>query len=839
MPELNQRRLLHSFRNILLLEKQRNYDDEAVTTGLDDFLARWRLQLETLLSTPDNSNSLLDRPYSRMTSVRRAKWVETCLKILDSSPLRPSSSTDAGLDRVTLKRHQPRRTPVTHGEKPSQPPPKAPPPPPDPKALLKPVTNLRGVDAKTAEKLARLDVHTIRDLLYHFPRYHKLYSRRTKIASLKVGEDATVFATVRDARQARLGAKRLAATRAVVSDDTGSLSVVWFNQTFLARQLRGNRKVALSGKVDTYGGALVMENPEYDLVTNGNPLINTARLLPVHRLTKNLYPRTLRRIVWNALHQWSPSLREFLPEDTLRRLHLPSLPKAVVTAHFPETLDSYEKARSRLAFDELLLLQISVLQRRRQWKDAARGTAIDDAGPAVQKFLNSLPFTLTGAQERCLNETLANMAEGSPSMNRLLQGEVGSGKTVVALGALLAVASMRLQGTIMVPTEVLAEQHFKTASELMGRLHNPVLEENYVSASLDPRSPPISVGLVTGSTRKSLRDKLQQLAAGGQLDIIIGTHTLIQNTTHIPRLALSVVDEQHRFGVMQRAALRGKGETTPHVLIMSATPIPRTLALTLYGDLDISTIDEMPPGRTPIVTRHVEPHNRNPAYDHLRKQVKMGRQAFIIFPLIEESELTEAKAAAQEYERLSQQIFPDLRVGLLHGRMPARQKDAVMTAFHNRELDILVSTPVVEVGIDVPNATVMMVESADRFGLAQLHQFRGRVGRGPHKSYCLLLAESPSDNARERLEAIEKYNDGFKLAEVDLQLRGPGDLFGTRQSGMPTLKMARLSDKDVLINARNEAARILHRDPNLTDPEHQPLVDELSRFQTPATAEVA
>ena len=582
-----------------------------------------------------------------------------------------------------------------------------------------------------------------------------------------------------------------------------------------------------------------MESPEYDVINNGLPLIHTARLLPVHRLTRNLHPRTFRRIIWSALLRWSPSIQEFLPPDTLDRLPLMPLPKAVVHAHFPKSPDDYEEARSRLAFDELLLLQISVLQRRRQWKDAAQGKPIDASGPAVQSFLDGLPFTLTGAQQRCLQETLADMAEGSPSMNRLLQGEVGSGKTVVAVAALLAVAAMGLQGTIMVPTEVLAEQHFNTVCQLMSRLHNPIQEENLMTASLDSESPPISVGLVTGSTRKSLRADLQQRASDGNLDVIIGTHTLIQQTMQIPNLALSVVDEQHRFGVMQRAALRGKGRTTPHVLIMSATPIPRTLALTLYGDLDISTIDEMPPGRTPIVTRQVPPDKRTLAYDFVRGQVRKGRQAFIIFPLIEESELTEAKAAAQEYERLSRHVFPDLRVGLLHGRLPARQKDAVMTAFHNRDLDILVSTPVVEVGIDVPNASVMMVESADRFGLAQLHQFRGRVGRGPYKSFCLLLAEDPSDYARQRLEAIEKYNDGFKLAEVDLQLRGPGDLFGTRQSGLPTLKMARLSDRDVLINARNEAARILHRDPNLTHPDHQPLANELNRYQTPATAEVA
>ena len=831
---------LNAFRNILQLEHERGFDNKAVTTGLDEFLARWNPQLRAYLSNTDDANNLLARPYSRMTPNQRAKWVETCMRLFDSSPLHPSPLMGEGLDGGAPL-PKPKRAPSPPVNRPFVP--KIPlpesSPPPDPDVLHSPVTNLKGVDAKTAEKLARLHVHTVGDLLYHFPRYHREYSRRTKISRLKPGEDTTVFATVSQASRAMLGHKGRAATRALVSDSTGDLNVVWFNQPYLAKQFRPGRRIALSGRVGTFGGVPVMENPEYDLVYEGSPLINTVRPLPVHPLTRDLYPRSFRRIIWDALWRCAPSVQEFLPPDTITRLRPMPLPEAVIRAHFPESNEIYEEARRRLAFDELLLLQISVLQRRRQWKDAARGAPIDDAGNAVQTFLNSLPFTLTGAQQRCLDEILADMAEGVPSMNRLLQGEVGSGKTVVAVAALLAVAAMGLQGTIMVPTEVLAEQHFNTACQLMGRLHNPVQEENLVSASIDPQSSPISIGLVTGSTRKSLRNALQQRAADGDLDIIIGTHTLIQQTMQIPNLALSVVDEQHRFGVMQRAALRGKSNATPHVLIMSATPIPRTLALTLYGDLDISTIDEMPPGRTPIVTRHVEPHNRNDAYEWVRGQVTEGRQAFIIFPLIEESELTEAKAAAQEYERLSQHIFPDLRVGLLHGRLPSRQKDAVMTAFHNRDLDILVSTPVVEVGIDVPNATVMMVESADRFGLAQLHQFRGRVGRGPHKSYCLLLAEDPSDYAAQRLEAIEKHNDGFKLAEIDLQLRGPGDLFGTRQSGLPTLKMARLADRDVLINARNEAARILHRDPHLTQPDHQLLADELSRFQTPATAEVA
>ena len=834
MAARSEDRLLDTFRNILRLEQERKYANKAVYGGLDAFIKQWRTQLHAHLSEAADANSnananpatdpdigadnLLTSPYSAMSPQKRALWVKACLDRIGPTPGAASPP--------------PQKPPAASNPDAQEPP--RPKPSPTPEFLQKPVTSLRGVDTKTAEKLARLDVETVGDLLRHFPRYHKDYSRRAQIGDLKVGQDATVIATIRSAARAKLGRRNQPATRAVVGDGTGVLSITWFGNVYLARQLKAGQKIALSGKIDSFGGALTMDSPEYEIIREGIPLIHTGRLLPVHALTRDLYARGLRRIIWNALKDCAPAIQEFLPEETLGSVGLMPLPKAVFNAHFPDSADAYEEARSRLAFDELLLMQISVLQRRRQWRDAAQGSSITGASDAVEAFLQSLPFTLTGAQRRCVDETLADMAEGAPAMNRLLQGEVGSGKTVVAFAALLAVAAMGYQGTIMAPTEVLADQHFSTAVQLMGRLHNPVKEENVVSASIGPGDPPITVAIITGSTRRALRDVIQQQAANGEIDIIIGTHTLIQETMKVPKLALSVVDEQHRFGVMQRAALRGKGDASPHVLIMSATPIPRTLALTLYGDLDISTIDEMPPGRTPIVTRQVPPGKREAAYEFLRGQVLKGRQAFVIFPLIEESELTEAKAAAQEYERLSRQVFPDLRVGILHGRMAARKKDEVMTSFHNHHLDILVSTPVVEVGIDVPNASVMMVESADRFGLSQLHQFRGRVGRGRHKSFCLLLAEDPSDNARERLEAIEKYSDGFKLAEVDLQLRGPGDLFGTRQSGMPTLKMARLADKDILISARNEAARILHRDPQLSEPRHQGLARELGRFQTPA-----
>ena len=416
-------------------------------------------------------------------------------------------------------------------------------------------------------------------------------------------------------------------------------------------------------------------------------------------------------------------------------------------------------------------------------------------------------------------------------MNRLLQGEVGSGKTVVALTALLSAAAAGYQGALMAPTEVLAEQHFRSTSRLLKGMQRQVEEDNLISVYLDGLERPVSVGLLTGSVRASVKRLLTSMAADGTLDLIIGTQALIQNGVSIPNLALAVADEQHRFGVMQRSALRLRGGENPHTLIMSATPIPRTLSLTMYGDLDISTLDELPAGRQQIRTRWVSQGHRAEAYQFVRDQVAEGRQAFIVCPLIDESVSIEARAATEEYERLSGEVFPDLRVGLLHGRMHSRDKDRILRTFGDGGLDVLVTTAVVEVGIDVPNATIMLIEGAERFGLAQLHQFRGRVGRGEHRSYCLLLSsETQTMSARERLSALERTHDGFQLAEIDLQLRGPGDFFGTRQSGLPALRMAQFSDRGLLESARELATRIADEDPELVAPEHAALAAQVARF---------
>ncbi|MBI4282254.1 MAG: ATP-dependent DNA helicase RecG, partial [Chloroflexi bacterium] len=452
-------------------------------------------------------------------------------------------------------------------------------------------------------------------------------------------------------------------------------------------------------------------------------------------------------------------------------------------------------------------------------------------------FFSRLPFALTRAQEKALGEILGDMEKERP-MSRLLQGDVGSGKTAVAFAALLSAIAGGYQGAFMAPTEILAQQHFNTISLLLEGLPRPASRGNWFTFNLAPFPRPLSVGILIGSHSSKQKREIQAMMAQGALDMVVGTHALLQQGVELPRLALAVVDEQHRFGVMQRASLRQKGER-PHLLVMSATPIPRSLALTLYGDLDISVLDELPPGRQTIRTRKVPPERRRDAYDFLRREVTQGRQAFVVCPLIEESEVLQTRAATTEFDHLSTEVFPELSLGLLHGRMPFKEKEEVMARFQRGDLDILVSTPVVEVGIDNPNATVILIEGADRFGLAQLHQFRGRVGRGKYPSYCLLLSDNPSAEAKERLEVMEQVSDGFAVAEADLQFRGPGDYFGTRQSGLPDLRMARLSDQDILALARQEATVLLKEDPNLSLPQHQLLAQNLANFASSPQGEMS
>ncbi len=687
-----------------------------------------------------------------------------------------------------------------------------PPEPPKGVGLDSPVTRMPGIKGAIAHKLERLGVRTIRDMLYLFPRRYDDFSALKTIHELVYGEEVTLVGTVWQVKN-RTTQRGITLTEAILSDATGTMQVTWFNQPYLARQLTPGRQIVVSGKVDAYLGRLVFQSPQWEPLDRD--LIHTARIVPVYPLTEGLSATWLRKQMWRLVEMWATRVPDPLPAAIRERQQLYDLPTALAQIHFPSDQDSLRQARRRLAFNEFLLIQLGVLRQRREWnRQPGRPLAVDQA--LLQRFLDHLPYKLTGAQQRALDEILRDLQQTRP-MGRLLQGDVGSGKTVVAAAALLMTVANGYQAVLMAPTEILAEQHYKT---LVGLLD----ANQHGGEQTAPR-----IGLLVGKLKGAEKAAMQEAIAAGQIDIVVGTHAVIQEGVNFANLGLAIIDEQHRFGVAQRAAIRQKG-FAPHVLVMTATPIPRTLALTVYGDLDLSIIDEMPPGRQAIKTRCLTSRERERAYQFVRSQVAQGRQAFIICPLIEESEKIEAKAATAEYERLQKEVFPTLKLGLLHGKLPPDEKEAVMSAFYQGDLHILVSTSVVEVGIDVPNATVMVVEGANRFGLAQLHQFRGRVGRGEHQSYCLLLADNASAEAEARLQALERTQDGFALAEEDLKLRGPGEFFGTRQSGLPDLKVAKLSDVHVLEQARAEAAELFRQDPDLSRPEHAALAMQVREF---------
>ena len=855
--------------NILRLEESRGFEDRAVVGGLDKFVRQWSAAMKESSVDPALIVHLDKKPYAKMAKGERRRWFQRWnIYLKDYSPQNePPRNEQAKTQPIPIKKNT--ATPSTRSTKPD-PPPKTAISEPNSKPktakakptaagqtvksnangkksptglqLDVPVNRLRGVDTKLSAKLARLDVSTIRDLLYLFPRRHQDYSNYTKISKLVPDEECTVIANVWEvqALSGGRGGKRKDTT-AVLGDETGNLKVIWFGQRYLAQTLKPNSRIAVSGKPSVFRGQLVLLSPDYEVLDNEQTPIHTGRMVPIYPLTEGLSGRNLRRFTWQALQEWLSGIEELLPSEILARSGGMPLQQAILQAHFPDTPELWEQARNRLAFDELFTLQLAVLGRRKHRNQDVTGVAIETQHQVLEDFLSSLPFKFTNAQNRCVRDIMTDMERGTPPMNRLLQGEVGSGKTVVALAALLMVVAQGHQGAIMVPTEVLAEQHFHTVSRLLGGSSDEAKDEaksDYlVTVNLESIGRQVSVGLLTGSTRAARKRELTEMAASGTLDLMIGTHALIQSSVSMPKLVLAVTDEQHRFGVAQRSALRQRSEESPHALLMSATPIPRTLSLTLYGDLDISTIDELPAGRQEVATRWLAPTSREAAYGFLRKQVLEGRQGFVICPLVEESDVIESKAANEEYERLSTEVFPDLTVGLLHGRMNAKEKDRVMRKFRDGETAILVSTAVVEVGIDVANASVMLIEGADRFGLAQLHQFRGRVGRGEHKSYCMLLSDSPSEVAKERLSALEHIHDGFQLAEVDLELRGPGDFFGTRQSGLPNLRMAHISDRNILESAREAAAQVMEEDPELKSKKHALLAAQVARFLDAVTEE--
>ncbi len=851
----------------LRLEAQRGYDNRAIMGGLQQMLDPWRSEAESSGTSEELVEAVTTRlrDYPRLSPESRREvllglWrrlqgehtgvgefpgidgpgaghVETAEVSgapsksesieAQTMPKREGAGGEKGGGGEALKEwgdaapsadrpgtgEQP-ATDAAAGPKRAQPEPEGP-----PAAMDAPLTALRGVGEKTSKTLSKLGLNNLGDLLWHLPRRYDDYSRLKTINRLWYGEEVTIIGTVEsvDLRTARGGRMKL--VDAVVSDGTAALRVTWFNQPWIADKLQPGRAIVLSGKVDQYLGRLTMNNPEWEPVERKQ--LHTNRIVPVYPLTAGITSKWLRRVMHGLINRLAPRVPDPLPEDVIQSADLMALGDALRQVHFPDSWELLRRAQARLAFDEMFMLQLGVLRQKADWESlTSPPLGVDDVW--IDNFLDSLPFKLTPAQHQALEDLRADMAAARP-MNRLLQGDVGSGKTVIAAAGMGIALANRKQSALLAPTSILAEQHLDTLLEVLP-----------AAAGMQARD----IRLLIGATPESEKAEIREGLSSGEIAVVVGTHALLEDPVHFGDLGLVVIDEQHRFGVEQRAELRAKGDN-PNLMVMTATPIPRSLALTLYGDLDLTVIDELPPGRKPIETRVLRPIERGRAYTFIITQIEAGHQAFVIYPLVEESEKVDAKAAVDEFERLAKDVFPEYDVGLVHGRLPPDEKERVMKRFRAGEIDVLVSTSVIEVGIDVPNATVMLVEGADRFGLAQLHQFRGRVGRSSHRSYCLLIPSNDEDAENKRLKAMEATNDGFELAELDLEYRGPGDFLGTRQSGFTELRMAKLTDVRLIERARQQARRVFEADPALSMPEHVLLAEAVDRFWAVGKGEIS
>jgi len=802
-----------------LEERDYEYQDHAVAGGLSRYAKTWRKQALNIFGP--SSEPWIDDVVKRMKSYTSADRearpdILTALRALlhtgphGEKPQAPDTGPVVAQEEPDEERET--EPEVVDEEPPAPEPAEAAVGSKEGRGLDAPVQEISGIGDSRASDFANLGVRTIRDLLRHYPNRYEDYSQLKTINQLEYGERVSLLANVWEAggRRTRNGQ---AIFQAILSDNTGTIKVTWFNQAYLGSRIKQGMEILVSGQIDEYLGHLTMTNPQWEEV--GVEELTNARIQPIYPLTEGLTQTVMRKTMRRALSTWAHRVPEGLPDDLRLEHGLLTIDRALWGIHLPDSPEHLGASRRRHAFEESLYLQLGLLREKLRWKSKP-GVVVNAPEPRIQALIDALPYQLTDAQMRSLQEMLEDLASGQP-MNRLLQGDVGSGKTVVAALLMSLVAESGFQAAMMAPTEILAEQHYQSLAELFASLPDP--------------QP--SVALLTGSTQGEERTRIYQGLADGSLQVVVGTHALIQDEVAFDDLALVIIDEQHRFGVEQRGTLREKG-TNPHLLVMTATPIPRSLELTVWGHLDVSVLDEMPPGRQPVRTRVYSPRDRERAYLQIRAQVKKGRQAFIIYPLVEASDKVDARAAVDEYERLQHEIFPDLRLGLLHGRLHPDEKDGVMKQFVKGKLDVLVATSVVEVGIDVPNATMMLVDGAERFGLAQLHQFRGRVGRGAHQSYCILLAKSRSSEAAERLSAMEATNDGFLLAEKDLQMRGPGEFLGTRQSGLPELRMISYVDTRMLHKVREVAREILDEDPDLSDPDHGQLAPRLAEFWTEA-----
>ncbi len=698
-------------------------------------------------------------------------------------------------------------------------------------SLETPIDSIARIPAPYRSKLKKLGIRHIGDLVFYLPYRYDDFSKVIPIAKIVPGQTNCVQGKILEIANNRTYIRKFNITEAIIQDDSGAISVKWFGQPFMAKVIQKGEYLALAGKVSNGKRGFYFSNPVYEKIYPEKEPTHTGRIVPVYSLTHGMSSRWVRYILKIILPEALPAIQEFLPQEIIEKEKLLPIREAVTQAHFPESLKKAEEAKKRFTYEELFLLELSVLREKSRMANHP-AISLPIKLEAMQRFVQSLPFTLTDDQKKSVWRILKDMEKPKP-MSRLLQGDVGSGKTAVAAIASLNAIKNGCQVVFMAPTEILAGQHFKTISKIFEGFNANVgfltgKHDEFISKKL--KGQPIEI------SRKKLLSQIEK----GDINIVVGTHALIQKTVKFDKLALVIIDEQHRFGVEQRAKLTKQKLPIliPHFLSMTATPIPRSLALTLYGDLDISVIKQLPKGRKPIITKTISEDKRQETYDFIKKEIEKGRQAYIICPRIEESEKDEGaapspwdevKSVTAEYRRLQSQIFPELKIGLLHGKMGTKEKDKVMDNFKYGKTDILVSTSVVEVGVDVPNATVMVIEGAERFGLAQLHQFRGRVGRSEHQSYCFLFANSSNGKSRERTEAMVDFDSGFDISKKDLEIRGPGDFMGLKQSGLPDLIMASLVDVSKIERVRETAIELLSIDPNLQN--HTLLLSRLSHFK--------
>lgn len=817
--------ILEKISRPLTIEQRTGYANASVIGGLDaHILAQTFRALEfiQLGDVPRDAEFPLQRlhdmwkRYADAGDSERAKIVSdsrTLIEKLGNGVLEAAAQNHTGEPIPTIEPE-----PMEEDDSPAS---SAPPRIPASKKNFRPdlsteLTYLKGIGPQRAKLLEKLGLRTVYDLLYYFPMRYEDRRLVKQLEAVEVGAKEAVLVTVLYPPQTRVMGGRMSGrkvTKVRVGDDTGRADLQWWNQPYREKQFQPGMQLFVYGKIGEFNGLLQIDAPEFEILGE-NDKLQVGRIVPIYPMTEGLNQGPIRRAIYGALEMCAENLEEMLPEWILQEHNFPSLEESLRQIHFPDSWETQKLVRERLVFEELFLLQVALAQKKVAAHTEEIGLRHEVDDEKIKSFVRVLPFKLTGAQKRVMNEIRKDLKSPRP-MNRLLHGDVGSGKTIVAAYALWTAHMTGHQGALLAPTEILAEQHFSTLTRLFKPLG-------------------IEVALLEGSLRTKQKRVIQADLTEGRVSIIVGTHALIQEGIEFNKLGICVIDEQHRFGVMQRAALQQKGVAglRPDVLVMTATPIPRTMALTIYGDLDVSVLDELPPGRQPIKTVQIKPNARPRAYKFVLDEVKGGRQAYVVCPLVEESEkLAHLKAASALAERLRHEELKDLRVGLVHGQMSVIERDEQMELFRAGMHDVLVSTTVIEVGVDVPNATVMLIEDAERFGLSQLHQLRGRVGRGTHKSYCVLMSEPRTDEGKARLGVMTKTQNGFEIAEHDLQLRGPGEFYGTRQSGLPDFRLANIiSDVEIIQQAREAAFALVHADPHLQGEEHDALKRALRRF---------